>query len=729
MAKLPDATALGERPAPVPWSRGERLAEIDTRPQAQANIALGESMQEMGNAIYKVQDTMDKARKASQLSDTLLQANLELGTAAKQFERDPDFATAPQRFQQVAKDIGNKYVGQFTDPESQAVFKNQFNHSTLSNSLHIVSSAAKLEADTSVASLVTELDEVAKQAATAATPVERDRLLNTGRLGIVGKLRAGFITPIQARDLEHKLEVTTDHSMVSRDIEVNPVATRDLLRSDRNYGKYLDDIARQKYYREANAAAMLVEANAGGNAALDAARGVISKIQVPVTGGDAQTGSSRIAQAIFNQESGGGTADTSRVNAQGVLGPMQIKDTTWQQYQAMGVIPKDLKWNVPADNKKGGEALVDYYYKKYAGDETKVAAAYYGGEGAINADGSINRQWRNLQRSSDPTVGQYVDQVLARVSASPQAVGANYIPEAPNSRDVKAMLPIALAEVPRMVAEKYPDRNSQDAIKYEQLLISTIKGGVSRDVAQMDAIEKQAHATLSKLMTPDNQQVPLTQYDLVSTPEGKRAWSLIQPDARQGYLGQLSRNQAAALGNPAKANAAIVLELGARIHLPPSDPKAITNANQLIPFMSPAFGLTIEGKRSLETELEQRLTPDGRRLSDVRKNALDALKPRFDSSTLTFRDPVGPEDFLKFSEWAREQEKKTDKPYELYDTTNKNYIGKSIGQFERNLDQKIDFMLKSITPVINPKTKKALTSADRLPNESWPDMKLRLGIK
>jgi hypothetical protein len=128
--------------------------------------------------------------------------------------------------------------------------------------------------------------------------------------------------------------------------------------------------------------------------------------------------SSSIAQAIYGQESGGGTADTSKPNSQGVRGPMQMKEATFNGMKAQGLIPQDYSWSNPVHNKEAGFKWVDYLSNKYNGNVDKVAAAYYGGEGAVNADGTINTHWKNKKRPQDPTVGEYIQQVKGRMGKS-----------------------------------------------------------------------------------------------------------------------------------------------------------------------------------------------------------------------------------------------------------------------------------------------------------------------
>ena len=269
-----------------------------------------------------------------------------------------------------------------------------------------------------------------------------------------------------------------------------------------------------------------------------------------------------------------------------------------------------------------------------------------------------------------------------------QPFAIDVVPEGPRlARDTRAMLGTWVT-----AAEKeFPN----DAVKRDAL-ITQIKNRVSTLATIQQGVQNQAHSTLTKLMM---QGVPPTDVaELTSSPEGRTAWAMVSPESQRGFISWTEQNQRKAEGKPAKVNAAIVLDLGARIHLPQSDPRAIWNANQLIPFMSQ--GLTVEGKRSLEKELEERLTPDGRRISDVRKNTLDALLPRFYSGTIMMPDEKGKEDFLKFSEWARAKEAKLfaegKDGYSIYQTTSKDYVGNDVDTFKRTLEQKMNDKMQQI---------------------------------
>ena len=122
-----------------------------------------------------------------------------------------------------------------------------------------------------------------------------------------------------------------------------------------------------------------------------------------------------IQKSVYDQESGSGTADTSKPNYAGAIGPMQIQPKTFDWLKQLGKIPNDYDINNPEHNKAGGDALLGHYHDKYKGDPKKVYAAYYGGPSAVNKDGSINTHWRDKKNPKAPTVGQYIQQVLGRM--------------------------------------------------------------------------------------------------------------------------------------------------------------------------------------------------------------------------------------------------------------------------------------------------------------------------
>jgi len=122
-----------------------------------------------------------------------------------------------------------------------------------------------------------------------------------------------------------------------------------------------------------------------------------------------------MAEAIYGQESNSGRADTSKVNDQGVTGPMQVQKGTFDGLKRLGLIPQDYDFGNPEHTKAAGIAEVNRLAEKFNDDPAKVFAAYYAGEKVVNADGTINRHWGNKKHPDHPTVGQYIEQASARM--------------------------------------------------------------------------------------------------------------------------------------------------------------------------------------------------------------------------------------------------------------------------------------------------------------------------
>lgn len=122
----------------------------------------------------------------------------------------------------------------------------------------------------------------------------------------------------------------------------------------------------------------------------------------------------QIKQAIFGQESTSGAADTSQPNSSGARGPMQVTEPTFNGMQKLGIVPADWSWANPVHSKEAGNRLIDHLADKYSDDPGRIAAAYYGGEKAVNADGSINN-YHDLKNPGNPTVMQYASQIMKRL--------------------------------------------------------------------------------------------------------------------------------------------------------------------------------------------------------------------------------------------------------------------------------------------------------------------------
>lgn len=129
-----------------------------------------------------------------------------------------------------------------------------------------------------------------------------------------------------------------------------------------------------------------------------------------------------LARAIFAQESDSGRADTTVPNNRSVRGPMQVKKETFDGMKRDGLIPADFDWSNPEHSTIAGLSLIKHLYQQYDGDPRKVAAAYYSGPKAVQADGSI-RSFRDPDNPRMPDTFKYVDTVMRRMHGPSGQVG------------------------------------------------------------------------------------------------------------------------------------------------------------------------------------------------------------------------------------------------------------------------------------------------------------------
>jgi hypothetical protein len=130
-----------------------------------------------------------------------------------------------------------------------------------------------------------------------------------------------------------------------------------------------------------------------------------------------------IIKSIYEQESSSGQAkNLDRENYAGAKGPMQVIRTTFDNMKDAGMLPEDYSFDNQSHLAEAGVVLIQDLAKRYGNDPAKIAAAYYGGPKAVTASG-IRRDQRDLKNPKAPTVGQYADQVLARLMPTAEAKG------------------------------------------------------------------------------------------------------------------------------------------------------------------------------------------------------------------------------------------------------------------------------------------------------------------
>jgi hypothetical protein len=211
--------------------------------------------------------------------------------------------------------------------------------------------------------------------------------------------------------------------------------------------------------------------------------GVGAKPAAPAAGTVSTAGNtlSQIQNSVFQTESSGGKADTSKPGVQGAIGPMQITQGTWDTNTARGVIPKNLDINNPKDNKLAGDKLLAHYYNKFDGDVDKTLAAYHGGEGAINPDGTINT---NRKDANGMTIGNYIAKNKALISGQPAATTTT-TPGIPDIAKIKADRKIQ--EARNVSAAEAGGKTSEELRK--TFLVETNPDNVSQEVVEAKRVQ------------------------------------------------------------------------------------------------------------------------------------------------------------------------------------------------------------------------------------------------
>jgi len=162
------------------------------------------------------------------------------------------------------------------------------------------------------------------------------------------------------------------------------------------------------------------------------------KAEVPLEG---------LTKPFYAQESSSGKADTSKPGIQGAQGPMQVTKDTFDTYKKKGVIPASYDINDPSHAYASGVLILNELHKKHGQDVNKIAAEYFGGPGAINADGTINV---NNKDANGKKVGDYVNDIRERMGLPKVDVGVG----APSTTTPTTNAPATRAEYERQQKEQ-----------------------------------------------------------------------------------------------------------------------------------------------------------------------------------------------------------------------------------------------------------------------------------
>lgn len=230
----------------------------------------GEALANLAGQVSKIGQDMQAVQREADLQDRIGKATAEIAELELTFERDQDFRTAPQRFQEQADAIRDKYLDGVNDSVVATAFRKQFQQLSLAKSINVRKGAWKKEADYNVASLDANLDTYATAAANAKNPAEAALVESQARIAITTAQTGGWISAEDAGKRERAYLTKRDSAIVIRDMSLNPGLTATKLSLDPAYAAHVDPVARERYVDQAFRRSL--EAKRSADAAAETAR-------------------------------------------------------------------------------------------------------------------------------------------------------------------------------------------------------------------------------------------------------------------------------------------------------------------------------------------------------------------------------------------------------------------------------------------------------------------------
>ncbi len=165
-----------------------------TRP----NLMLASSISQAGDVAADAASKMQAARRQHETTALALEATKRLSDLEIEFEKDGDYATAPQRFQQSASEIMAALAKNTSDPVVRAQFQTEFNKLAIAKSINVRRNAWAKEKDAQQATLDDSIETYSRLYADAGNEAEKSIIRAQAEQAIVGAGESGWITREEA---------------------------------------------------------------------------------------------------------------------------------------------------------------------------------------------------------------------------------------------------------------------------------------------------------------------------------------------------------------------------------------------------------------------------------------------------------------------------------------------------------------------------------------------------
>lgn len=211
----------------------------------------GAAVQQLAGQVQKIGADMYQVSREADLHDRLGKAATELSDLELRFDRDSDFRTSPQRFDEQAKAIGDKYMDGVQDQAVATAFRRQYQTLSLAKSINVRKDSWKKEGDYNISALDTNIDTYATQAANARNPGEAAVVEQQARLAIASAQTNGWLSAVDAGKRERTFLQKRDSAVVIRDLSLDPILTASKLSLDPEYAQHIDPVLRERYSDQA----------------------------------------------------------------------------------------------------------------------------------------------------------------------------------------------------------------------------------------------------------------------------------------------------------------------------------------------------------------------------------------------------------------------------------------------------------------------------------------------
>lgn len=238
---------------------GQRAPRVTGNAEAAGALTL-----KFADVAFEEAKELQRLRQAGQLSERAGAFRRELDALQVEFDKDPDHATKPQRYQDAARRLFDQHA-QGLDRETATAFQLRANEYADAGLLRVRSQARADEVQAGVVRLDKDNDELINRLAGVVNPAERAAILRQVEGNIDAAQQSGLLTGARYEAVRKATLVKADQAEALRLIRANPggapsaimdvraLPHLDLLQREQLVGRARDEAQRQASLAEARA--------------------------------------------------------------------------------------------------------------------------------------------------------------------------------------------------------------------------------------------------------------------------------------------------------------------------------------------------------------------------------------------------------------------------------------------------------------------------------------------